>query len=127
MKENIFLHLEGNAHVYENFYQVCYTRSVLKLDFVANLLFFTSIVFILTTNGVKEEQMVWKIIGSLFFILVIADLFGGCTTILSAKKRTYVGFIFLRSIVEISKIGILCLMWFFSHFLWQQESFVMDT
>ena len=120
MKENIFLHLEGNAFVYQNFYQVCYTRCVLKLDFLANLLFLTCLFFILFNNGidVAEEQYVWISVASLFFLLILANMFGGCTTVLSAKKRTYIGFIILRSLVEITKIGILVLMWIGNHFLW---------
>jgi hypothetical protein len=54
LKENIFLHLEGNAFVYENFYQVCYTRGVLKLDYIANLLFFTCIAFLFWSNSPPE-------------------------------------------------------------------------
>lgn len=50
MKENIFLHLEGNATVYENFNEVCYTRAVLKLDLIANIIFFTCLVFIMVFN-----------------------------------------------------------------------------
>lgn len=120
MKENIYLHLEGNAFVYQNFYQVCYTRCVLKLDFLANLLFFTCLFLILFNNGidVAEEQYVWISVASLFFLLILANMFGGCTTVLSAKKRTYIGFIILRSLVEITKIGILVLMWIGNHFLW---------
>lgn len=118
LKENIFLHLEGNAFVYENFFQVCHTRGVLKLDFVANLLFFTSTVFILIFNQVEEEQFVWIFVGSLFGVLVISELFGGYTTILSARKRMYIAFIVLRSIVEIAKIIILVFIWAYDLFLW---------
>lgn len=117
MKENIFLHLEGNAFVYENFYQVCYTRGVLKLDFIANLLFFTCLFFILLNNDINEEMNVWIITGSLFLVMIMANLFGGCTTVLSARKRTYIGFIILRSLVEGAKIAIMVVMWFYNHFL----------
>ena len=123
MKENIFLHLEGNAFVYENFYQVSFTRCVLKLDFLANLLFFTCLFFILWNNGVQEEAYVWISTGALLLMQIFANLFGGCTTVLSAKKRTYIAFITLRSIVELIKIGIMLLMWIGNHFLWQQESY----
>lgn len=49
-KENILLHLEGNMQVYDNFYQVTYTRGILKLDFIANLEFFTSFVIIMISD-----------------------------------------------------------------------------
>lgn len=49
-KENIFLHLEGNNQVYDNFYQVTFTRGILKLDFIVNLEFFTSFVVIMISD-----------------------------------------------------------------------------
>jgi hypothetical protein len=112
------LHLEGNAFVYQNFYEVCLTRGVLKLDFVANLMCFTCLFFILLYNDVEEDLMVWLAIVGLFIITVMADIFGGCATVLSARKRMYVGFIFFRSIVEMAKILILVLLWFYEVYLW---------
>jgi hypothetical protein len=49
-KENIFLHLEGNTQVFDQFFDVCMTRGVLKLDFIANLEFFTILAFIMLNN-----------------------------------------------------------------------------
>lgn len=79
-------------------------------------------VFVLCNNGVEEEANIWIFMGSLFLCLIIANLFGGCTTVLSARKRTYVAFIVLRSSVELTKIVLILLMWLTNHFLWQDDA-----
>ena len=45
-RENIFLHLEGNQMLYENFFTVTQVRGVLKLDFLFNIVFSQCLLFI---------------------------------------------------------------------------------
>ena len=76
------------------------TRGVLKLDFLANLEYFTILAFIMLNNEYKlpeepkeydpnfdyDAKMVpnwvqWILFGALFLLLVLANMFGGCSTV----------------------------------------------
>ena len=86
--------------MFDNFYEVCITRGVLKLDFLANLEFFTILAFIQLNNQYvlpEEPQdydpnfdydarivpswIQWLMFGALFLILIAANMFGGCSTV----------------------------------------------
>ena len=113
-KENIFLHLEGNNQVYDNFYQVTFTRGILKLDFIVNLEFFTSFVVIMISDKKTQPSSIhaWAILAGLFVALILCNILGGCATILSARRRMYQAYFFLRGLVELVKMVALFLLWF---------------
>ena len=121
-KENIYLHLEGNQQVYDNFFQVTYTRGILKLDFIANLEFFTCFATILVSDRVFDIQSiyVWLTLLGLLLLLMISNLIGGCSTILSPRKRMYRLYFLLRFLVEAAKITALFLLWLNSSIFWEK-------
>ena len=45
-KENMFLHLDGNTSVFENFINVTLTRGILKMDILGNLNYFLCLGFL---------------------------------------------------------------------------------
>lgn len=47
IKDNIFLVVGGNKNIWDNFYNVTLSKSVLKLDVIANLEFWTTLYFLL--------------------------------------------------------------------------------
>jgi len=47
MRENLYLMLEGNRILYKQFNDITLTKGVIKLDFLANIVYFTSFVYIL--------------------------------------------------------------------------------
>ena len=46
MRENLYLMLEGNRILYKQFNDITLTRGVIKLDFLANIVYFTSFIYI---------------------------------------------------------------------------------
>lgn len=47
LREVIYLHLEGNKVLYKNYQNMTFTRAILKVDFLANLEYFTAFIFVL--------------------------------------------------------------------------------
>jgi hypothetical protein len=46
MRENLYLMLEGNRILYKQFNSITFARGVIKLDFLANFLYFTSFIYV---------------------------------------------------------------------------------
>lgn len=46
IKDNIFLVLGGNRNLWDNFYNITLTKSVLELDIIANFEYWTTLFFI---------------------------------------------------------------------------------
>ena len=46
IKDNIFLVLGGNRNLWDNFYNITLTKSVLELDIIANFEFWTTLFFL---------------------------------------------------------------------------------
>lgn len=47
LRTTIYHHLDGNRVVYKEFQDITLTRAILKLDFLANLEFFTAFIFVI--------------------------------------------------------------------------------
>jgi hypothetical protein len=50
LNQNILLHLDGNKALFDQFIEITLSRGLLRLDLVANLLFFTTFFFILISD-----------------------------------------------------------------------------
>ena len=54
MRENLYLMLEGNRILYKQFNDITLTRGVIKLDFLANIVYFTSFIYIFVQDFDEE-------------------------------------------------------------------------
>lgn len=86
----------------------------MKLDFIANLEFFTSFVVIMIKDQRSEETTIysWAILVGLFLALVLCNILGGSATILSARRCMYQIYFVIRGSVELVKIAALSLLLF---------------
>lgn len=94
MKEEVYLHLEGNKHLFDNFFYVTELRGYLKLDILMNLEFSTCLFFVvlfdLNQYGVdgdgvptprdhthtNPDWVPWTVYVSLLLLLASADAMG---------------------------------------------------
>lgn len=86
----------------------------MKLDFIANLEFFTSFVVIMISDSRSKDTsfQAWAILAGLFLALVLCNILGGSATILSARRCLYQIYFVIRGTVELAKIVALFLLWF---------------
>ena len=95
-RENIFLHLEGNSMLFDNFYEVTSVRAILKLDFLFNLEFISCLVFILLleqvfspphdNHGTIPIYVPWITVVALFTFVTWANRIGTTTTVSKSLK-----------------------------------------
>jgi hypothetical protein len=80
IKDNIFLVLGGNRNLWDNFYNITLTKSVLELDIIANFEYWTTLFFIfwnLKDNGGQYPfELYWGLFAGLFVMVQITDLIG---------------------------------------------------
>lgn len=80
IKDNIFLVLGGNRNLWDNFYNITLTKSVLELDIIANFEYWTTLFFIVWNMkddaGKYPISVYWGIFGGLFVMVQITDLIG---------------------------------------------------
>lgn len=73
IKDNIFLVLGGNRNLWDNFYNITLTKSVLELDIIANFEYWTTLFFIVWNmkddEGKYPIQLYWGIFGGLFLLV----------------------------------------------------------
>ena len=50
MRENLYLMLEGNRILYKQFNDITLAKGVIKLDFLANIVYFTSFIYIIVQD-----------------------------------------------------------------------------
>lgn len=91
MKEMIFMHIDGNQILLDNFLQITTIRGTLKLDSLLNLEFITCLVFILLNEQVFNEKdfeesnipfyVPWIFVSLVFVLLVYANSKGSNVTV----------------------------------------------
>jgi len=96
-KENIFLHLQGNTMLFDNFYQVTQCRGVLKVDFLANVEFASCLIFIIVLDMLSEEHKeytnipVWVsyiVVATLLLLIGVANWVGGTVSVSTNSLST---------------------------------------
>jgi len=75
-KENLYLYLDGNGPVFDNFHNVTLTRGILKMDVIGNLNFVLALGFFNIIDERTADWRLWVTIGLLFVVLVVADAMG---------------------------------------------------
>ncbi|MFN9902208.1 MAG: hypothetical protein ACK55Z_26180, partial [bacterium] len=58
IKDNIFLALGGSNALWENFYNMAFSKSIIKLDLIGNLEFWTTYFFILYNFKVEDQNTI---------------------------------------------------------------------
>ena len=114
-KDQILIAFESREKLWNNFYQIELCKSVLKLDFVMNVQFWTELVFLNFCLGAKDAEtfFYWSgniTIGGIALMAIISDYIGfRCITKVNAFK-TKSSFFVLRFLVEALKYYIaICL------------------
>lgn len=121
IKDNIFLALGGNTNIWENFYNVTFTKSVVKLDLIFNCQFWTAFFFVVW--DFQGEQTLYKVIywvvyGFSLYLSIQADWFG-FYAVKKVKKGSFLLFFIFRIISEATKIFIVEQFWRKQTFLFQ--------
>lgn len=80
IKDNIFLVLGGNRNLWDNFYNITLTKSVLELDIIANFEYWTTLFFLFWNLKDNEGQypfgLYWGLFAAVFIMVQITDLIG---------------------------------------------------
>lgn len=113
LRTTIYHHLDGNRVVYKDFQDITLTRAILKLDFLANLEFFTAFIFVIFESQPDAEHAVEH--GNVIFAGCMAGLLAftvivqlcGWRAIVSARKWRYNCYLGFRVVAEFAKIGVL--------------------
>jgi len=88
------------------FYQITYSRALLRLDFVFNLEFFTTFVFILISDEKKDHPSTYYMVVGLFVFSNLIIAFARYVALGSDVKTWYIFYFILRFIVEVVKLVI---------------------
>ena len=104
--QNIILHLDGNRNMFDMFYQITFSRALLRLDFVFNLEYFTTFVFILISDEKKDHPSIYYIVGGLFVFTNLTIAFARYVALGSDIKTWYFIYFTMRFIVEVVKLAI---------------------
>lgn len=120
MKENIILHLDGNMLLYDSFYTMTLARSTIKLDVIANMLFYVGLVFVIVMDQLINDYGVWTALAVSFSLLLVAAYVGSYKAVVSVETRMYKIYFILRLMVELFKV-VLILNWYISdRILWAE-------
>ena len=114
IKDNIFLALGGNTNLWSNFYYMTLTKSVIKLDLIFNLQFWTAFLFVVSDfkNEKKDYYIyIYYSVYGLSLLLSIGSDYLGLKSIRSSAKMNFTLFFFLRAISELIKIFIVFQLW----------------
>ena len=80
IKDNIFLVLGGNRNLWDNFYNITLTKSVLELDIIANFEYWTTLFFLFwnlkDNEGKYPFELYWGLFAAVFIMVQITDLIG---------------------------------------------------
>jgi len=122
MRTNILFHLEGNQQVFKNYFAVSRTRSVLKLDLIANIQFFSCFYFLIyfasgqydRENEYDKLIFLKKIAIAVTFVLILmtlSTLFANNSTILSSSRWNYTFFFISRILSSLGKLALIFSLW----------------
>jgi hypothetical protein len=115
IKDNIFLALGGSNSLWENFYNMALSKSIIKLDLIGNLEFWTTYFFILYNFHVEDQNTIqyvsyWVIYSVLLVSIVISAMIG-FVAIRKITKTYYILFFILRILAEAFKIYLIVQLW----------------
>ena len=115
IKDNIFLALGGSNSLWENFYNMALSKSIIKLDLIGNLEFWTTYFFILYNFQVEDQNTIqyvsyWVIYSVLLVSIVISAMIG-FVAIRKITKTYYILFFILRILAEAFKIYLIVQLW----------------
>ena len=115
IKDNIFLALGGSNSLWENFYNMALSKSIIKLDLIGNLEFWTTYFFILYNFNVEDQNTIqyvsyWVIYSVLLVSIVISAMIG-FVAIRKITKTYYILFFILRILAEAFKIYLIVQLW----------------
>ena len=115
IKDNISLALGGSNSLWENFYNMALSKSIIKLDLIGNLEFWTTYFFILYNFHVEDQNTIqyvsyWVIYSVLLVSIVISAMIG-FVAIRKITKTYYILFFILRILAEAFKIYLIVQLW----------------
>jgi len=115
IKDNIFLALGGSNSLWENFYNMALSKSIIKLDLIGNLEFWTTYFFILYNFHVEDQNTIqyvsYWVIYSVLLVSVVISAMIGFVAIRKITKTYYILFFILRILAEAFKIYLIVQLW----------------
>lgn len=126
IKDNIFLALGGNTSLWVNFYNLTLSKSIIKLDLIFNLQFWTAFFFII--YDFREDTfylrvLFWGINAAVLLLSILASLIG-YITVKRIRASTFCLFFTTRILSEVIKIFIAVQFWRKQTILFQDLSIV---
>ena len=114
IKGNVMMALNCNRGLWENFYQLELSKSVVKLDIVMNCQFWTSFIFVAISlydleDDTRIEYIKYWCSNAIMFVLLVLALYSDflglkCIKYVSRDICRKVSFYSIRSFVELSKV-----------------------
>ena len=93
----------------------------MKLDFLANLEYFTAFIFLfLGQSKVENKRDTLAIMFGFFLFTLLVQLYGARVTIVSTRRWKYRCYFVFRVLIEMAKVLLLVSVFFFNTFLWEE-------